>query len=123
MLLTRRRVVVDHRMQFLVVGRDGTDDGAPARRMKVREAHLKLGDEMEADGFRWYGASLRDDDGNMIGSFAVMDFPDRQSLDEWLAREPYVVGDVWRTIEIDNCAVLDPWKFSRSREFYESRQG
>ncbi len=64
-------------MQFLVVGLDGTDPEAPARRQAVRPDHLALGDAMEADGCRWYGASLRDDDGNMIGSFAVMDFPNR----------------------------------------------
>src|SRR5690348_5334508 len=105
-------------MQFLVVGLDGDDAEASARRMKVREDHLRLGDQMEADGSRWYGASLRDDDGNMIGSFAVMDFPDRSGLDGWLQREPYVVGDVWRTIEVHNCAVRDPWKFGRPKEFF-----
>lgn len=108
-------------MQFLVVGRDGTDPEAEARRMAVREQHLALGDEMEAEGSRWYGASLRDDEGKMIGSFAVMDFPGRNELDAWLAREPYVVGDVWRDIEVTICAVRDPWKFNRPREFFEDR--
>lgn len=108
-------------MQFLVIGMDGTDDEAMARRMAVREQHLALGDEMEADGSRWYGASIRDDDGKMIGSFAVMDFPSRQELDAWLELEPYVVGNVWRHIEVHNCAVRDPWKFNRTKEFFENR--
>lgn len=108
-------------MQFLVVGRDGTDPEAPKRRQAVRSQHLALGDEMEADGSRWYGASLRDDDGNMIGSFAVMDFPTRKELDDWLEREPYVVGNVWQSVEVTICAVRDPWKFNRPKEFFEER--
>ena len=108
-------------MQFLVIGHDGDDAGAPARRQAVRARHLQLGDEMEVEGSRWYGASLRDDDGNMIGSFAVMDFPSRDELDAWLEREPYVVGNVWQRIEIHRCAVRDPWKFSRPEEFFHDR--
>ena len=108
-------------MQFLVVGFDGDDEAAPVRRQKVRENHLSLGDQMEAEGSRWYGASLRDEDDNMIGSFAVMDFPDREALDAWLSVEPYVVGDVWRKIEVHACAVRDPWKFNRPQEFFEKK--
>lgn len=108
-------------MQFLVLGFDDDDDEALERRLKVREAHFKYGDEMEADGCRWYGASIRDDSGKMIGSFAVMDFPSRAELDSWLAKEPYVIGDVWRRIEIHNCAVRDPWKFGRPKDFFERR--
>lgn len=108
-------------MQFLVVGMDGTDEEATGRRMAARAQHLAFGDEMEADGCRWYGAAIRDDDGKMIGSFAVMDFPDRAALDVWLAREPYVVGDVWRDIQVFNCSVREPWKFSRPEEFFIAR--
>lgn len=32
-------------MQFLVIGKDGTDEKAMERRMAVRQAHLKLGDK------------------------------------------------------------------------------
>lgn len=87
----------------------------------MRAQHLALGDKMEADGSRWYGASLRDEDGNMIGSFAVMDFPSRAELDEWLKQEPYVTGNVWQRIEVHICAVRDPWKFNRPKEFFQTR--
>lgn len=109
-------------MQFLVLGFDGDDSEAATRRQKVRKEHLALGDEMEAQGTRWYGASLRDEGDNMIGSFAVMDFPDRESLDAWLEVEPYVTGDVWRTVEVRKCSVRDPWKFNRPQEFFENRK-
>lgn len=109
-------------MQFLVVGLDGKDEQAQDRRFAVRQQHLALGDEMEAGGFRWYGASLRDSDDNMIGSFAVMDFPSRKELDDWLTQEPYVVGDVWQDVQVFRCAVRDPWKFGRPREFFDGHR-
>ncbi len=108
-------------MQFLIIGKDGTDPEAPARRLAVREAHLKLGDEMEQSGNRWYGCVMLDDDGNMIGSMAVMDFQSEKELHEWLAREPYVIGNVWKTIEISKCNVKNPWKFNRPQSFFEER--
>lgn len=109
-------------MQFLVIGKDGDDDKAMERRLAVREAHLKYGTEMEKSGDRWYGAVLLDDDGKMIGSMAVMDFPSEQELRDWLAKEPYVMGNVWKTIEIIKCNVKNPWKFNRPQEFFENRQ-
>ena len=108
-------------MQFLVIGKDGKDEKAIERRMAVREAHLKLGDEMEASGNRWYGCVMLDDDGKMIGSMAVMDFPSEKEVQEWLAREPYVVGKVWETVEVCKCNVKDPWKFNRPQSFFEER--
>lgn len=34
-------------MQFLVIGKDGTDEKAMERRLAVRRPHLELGDKME----------------------------------------------------------------------------
>ncbi len=109
-------------MQFLVIGRDGNDDSAMARRLAVREAHLRLGDETEKSGDRWYGAVLLDDNDKMIGSMAVMDFPSEKELREWLAREPYVTGNVWQTVEVIQCNVKNPAKFNRPAEFFEERK-
>lgn len=109
-------------MQFLVIGKDGKDKKAMERRTAVRGAHLKLGDEMEASGERWYGCVMLDDSGKMIGSMAVKDFPSEKGLQEWLKNEPYVVGKVWKKIEICKCNVKRPWKFNRPQSFYESRE-
>ena len=84
-------------MQFLVIGKDGKDEKALERRMAAREAHLKLGDTMEASGDRWYGCVMLNDSGKMIGSMAVMDFPSEKELRKWLDKEPYVKGEVWKT--------------------------
>lgn len=108
-------------MQFLVIGRDGKDEEAMARRLAVREAHLALGDKMEAEGSRWYGCVMLDDDGKMIGSMAVMDFPSKKELQKWLDAEPYVTGGVWKEVEVTPCNVKQPWKFNRTQQWYENR--
>jgi uncharacterized protein len=108
-------------MQFLIIGKDGKDKKAQDRRMAAREAHLKLGDEMEASGERWYGCVMLDDNLTMIGSMAVLDFPSEKELQEYLKKEPYIVGKVWETVEVTKCNVKRPWKFNRPQSFFESR--
>ncbi len=87
-------------MQFLVVARDGTDDGAPGRRLAAREAHLAGVRRMAEDGAMICGGALLDDAGEMAGSACIVAFEDRAALDAWLASDPYVTGGVWREIEV-----------------------
>ena len=87
-------------MQFLVIGYDGTDDKAPERRLAVREAHLAGVTKMKEEGKAVYGVAILNDREQMIGSALVVDFPTRADVDAWLKSEPYVVGDVWRKIEV-----------------------
>jgi uncharacterized protein len=87
-------------MQFLVLARDGTDPGAPERRLRARPAHLANAERLQRAGHLLIGGALLDDDGNMIGSAAVAQFDSRAELDEWLRTDPYVVGDVWRDIQV-----------------------
>ncbi len=87
-------------MQFMLIAYDGTDDGALDRRLAVRAQHIALGDRLVAEGRQLFGTAILDDAGTMIGSMLVLDYPSRAALDEWLAIEPYVTGDVWRSIEI-----------------------
>ncbi|MEV6968609.1 YciI family protein [Hamadaea sp. NPDC051192] len=87
-------------MQFILIARDGTDAGALDRRLAAREAHIALGDELVARGNMLYGGALLDESDKMIGSVLVLDYPSRAELDEWLRIEPYVVGDVWREIDV-----------------------
>jgi uncharacterized protein YciI len=110
-------------MQFLVLGFDGSDDAAPARRQKARPRHIERGDELLASGNLWYGAALTGDDGSMVGSMYMVDFGDRSELDAWLETEPYVTGDVWQKVEVHPCSTRDPWQFNRPKEFFENRQG
>lgn len=110
-------------MQFLVIGRDGDDEDAMSRRLAVRQEHIKLGDELLASGNMWYGAAIVDDDGNMRGSALFMDFESEDALQEWLKKEPYVTGDVWKSLEVIKCSTRDPWQFNRPKEFFLERQG
>ena len=88
-------------MQFLVLGYDGIDEEAVARRMAVREEHLAGSRQMYAND-RWQDSgALLNDVGVMIGSFIVCDYASREALHlEWLDHEPYVVDGVWRRIEV-----------------------
>jgi uncharacterized protein YciI len=87
-------------MQFLVIAYDGTDDKAVERRMAAREAHLAGVVRMKEEGKAIYGVAILNDREQMIGSILVVDYPTRAAVDAWLKTEPYVVGDVWRKIEV-----------------------
>jgi len=92
-------------MQFLVMGYDGTDDKALDRRLAARNDHMKLVESMKSEGKHLFAAALLDESEKMIGSVLIVDFPTREDLDSWLKIEPYVVGDVWKTIEVKPCKV------------------
>jgi uncharacterized protein len=92
-------------MQFVVTAYDGNDERAMERRLSVRDAHMKLVDSMRSEGKHLYAAALLDENENMVGSILIVDFPTRTDLDAWLKIEPYVVGDVWKRIDITPCKV------------------
>jgi len=87
-------------MQFILIAYDGTDAGAPERRMKVREEHLAKVGVLKKDGVVLFGGAILDYEGKMIGSTIVYEVTDRLALDERLKDEPYITGDVWKKIEI-----------------------
>lgn len=92
-------------MQYLVIAYDGKDEEAMTRRLAVREQHLKGVEGMFREGKHLYGAAILDEKEKMIGSMMVVNFSTREELDQWLSEEPYVVGDVWKEIEIKPCKV------------------
>jgi uncharacterized protein YciI len=109
-------------MQFIVIGLDGTDKGAPERRQEVRQQHIDMGEELRQSGNMWYGAALLNDDGTMKGSMILVDFPSEKELQQWLDKEPYIVGNVWREVTIHKSNTRDPWQFNRPKEWFEQRQ-
>ncbi len=92
-------------MQFLVLGHDGVDDGAPARRQAARPEHLAHVARLKSEGHYLYGVALLDGAERMIGSAMVLEFPGRAQLERWLKSEPYVLGKVWEKIEVTACCV------------------
>lgn len=87
-------------MQFILIAYDGTDAGALERRMKVREGHLQNIDILKNNGEFKCGGAILDNEGKMIGSMIIYDFPDREALDACLKNEVYISGGVWEKIEI-----------------------
>lgn len=87
-------------MQFLLLADDGSDPEAPNRRLKVRNDHLEKIEELKRRGEFIFGGAILNDEGQMTGSMIIYDFPDRQSLDRRLNDEPYIIGGVWKKIEI-----------------------
>ena len=84
-------------MQFIVKAYDGPD--MLETRMAVRPRHLevmkKLGKQIICAG------GLLDDEGKMKGSVLVMEFENREALDDYLAKEPYVTEGIWQKIDVE----------------------
>jgi len=98
-------------MQFIVTGYDGKDDKALDRRMAARDEHLALAEKMHHTGKWLYAAAILSDKGSMIGSMIVCEFESEEALkQEWLDREPYVLGDVWEKIDIRQAKVAPFWE-------------
>jgi Uncharacterized protein conserved in bacteria len=87
-------------MQYLLLAYDGTDPGALQRRLNVREEHLNRISLLKKSGEFLFGGAILDDNGKMIGSMIIYDFPDLQSLEEKLKEEPYITKKVWEKTEI-----------------------
>jgi hypothetical protein len=68
--------------------------------MAARETHLAGVVKMKEEGKAIYGVAILNEREQMIGSVLVVDYPTRADVDAWLRTEPYVVGDVWRKIEV-----------------------
>ena len=92
-------------MYFIVKGLDGTDTEAPARRQAVRAEHLENVKGLADAGKILMAAAYIDDNEQMIGSLLIFEVNSRADIDAYLAEEPYVSGDVWRTIEVSPCKV------------------
>jgi uncharacterized protein len=87
-------------MQFLLLAYDGTDADAPKRRLNVRQEHLDKISILKKNGELLFGGAILNDEGKMIGSMIVYEFPDRADLDDRLKDEPYITKGVWQKIEI-----------------------
>jgi uncharacterized protein len=87
-------------MQFLVVAKDGTDEGALEQRERTRPAHLAGIGPLVESGNVLVGGAILSETGDMIGSMVLVEFPGRDEVDAWLARDPYVTDGVWQEVEV-----------------------
>lgn len=88
--------------QFVVRAYDG--EGMLEKRMEVRLRHLEGMERIRKHVI--CAGGLLDDEGKMKGSMLVMEFENRQELDEYLANEPYVQEHVWENIEVEPINVV-----------------
>jgi len=99
-------------MTFVLLGQDHKDPGALERRMAARPAHLEGVQILADEGKLKFGGALLNDEGTMVGSMMVLDYPSEEALrEEFLSKEPYMVQGVWETIEIRPIRVSD--KFNK----------
>lgn len=89
-------------MQFVITAYDG--EGMLAKRMEVRPLHLE-GMERLKEHLVCAGGLL-DDEGKLKGSVLVMEFQNREEVDEYLASEIYVTEHVWEKIAVERMNVV-----------------
>lgn len=89
-------------MQFIIRAYDG--EGMLDKRMEVRPRHLE-GIEKVREHVICAGGLL-DEEGKMKGSVLIMEYENREQLDNYLAHEPYVQEKVWEKIEVEHMNVV-----------------
>lgn len=89
-------------MQFIIKAYDGV--GMLDKRMEVRPRHLEGIERIRKHVI--CAGGLLDDDGKMKGSVLIMEYENREQLDEYLANEPYVQEQVWEKIEVERMNVV-----------------
>ncbi|QQS59848.1 YciI family protein [Candidatus Peregrinibacteria bacterium] len=101
-------------MQYVIIARDYQDEKALERRLSARKDHLNVNDALRKEGKAICAAALLGDVGNMNGSVLIVDFPSDEELQQWLAKEPYILGKVWESVEILPCKVAPSFLHSNT---------
>jgi uncharacterized protein len=91
--------------QYIVYAKDYTDTDALSRRMAARPAHFDGVKALKARGCFILGGALLNEQGTMIGSTMVLEFPAQSDFDAWYAEEPYILGNVWENVEIHQAKI------------------
>jgi uncharacterized protein YciI len=91
---------IEAAMLYLVIAKDGTDAGAPARRQAVRERHLEGARALAERGTLHLGGAILDDAGGMVGSALVLEATDEAAVRALLETDVYARQGVWQHYEI-----------------------
>lgn len=87
-------------MEFAIIAYNGKDAEAPARRAAALEAHRVLSQELVDSGNGHWGGGICDDEGNAIGTIKIVEFDTQDEFDDYYAREPFVVQNVWEDVTV-----------------------
>ncbi len=86
--------------QYLITALDFTEEAALERRLAAREQHLAGAKKLKADDNLIVAGAMLNNEGKMTGSTMIVQFENREDLDNWLENDPYVKGKVWEKIEV-----------------------
>ena len=89
-------------MQFVITAYDG--EGMLEKRMEVRPRHLEGMERLKKHLV--CAGGLLDETGKLKGSVLVMEFQNREEVDEYLAGEIYVQEHVWEKITVERMNVV-----------------
>jgi uncharacterized protein YciI len=87
-------------MGHVVLGWDGEDAEAPARRARVRERHLAVITRWAEAGRLSLGVPLFRAEGVIAGSLMVLGGEDEVGVKEYLAEEPFAREGVWLSYQV-----------------------
>lgn len=93
--------------QFLIHAYDYTDAQALDRRMAARPAHFEGIKKLKETGNFVLGGAILSEEGQMIGSNAVLQFETEEDLQAYLAIEPYIVQKVWEKIDVKSFRIAN----------------
>ena len=62
--------------------------------------HINGANELKEAGHLIAGGAILDEAEQMIGSTMFVEFDSKAELDQWLASDPYVTGNVWQDISV-----------------------
>ena len=89
-------------MQFVITAYDGA--GMLDKRMEVRPLHLEGMERLKSHLIAAGG--LLDEEGKLKGSVLIMEFENREEVDQYLASEIYVTKHVWEKITVERMNVV-----------------
>ncbi|MEO6915948.1 MAG: YciI family protein [Chitinophagaceae bacterium] len=87
-------------IQYVIIAKDGTDEGAHDRRMEVRPSHLEGLKVLKASNNFISGGATLDENGKMNGSVMIIQFETQDEFDAWYKTEPYITQKVWQDVHV-----------------------
>jgi len=78
------------------------------RRMSVREAHMAYV-RAQPPGFIKLAGPFLDEAGDMCGSMFIFEAEGREAIDAYLAKDPYLLGGVFDSVDVRPWRVTIPW--------------
>ncbi len=87
-------------MGYAILGWDGEDVEAAARRARARPAHLEVITRWAAAGRLSLGVPLFRPDGSIAGSLMILGAEDEVDVKEYLAEEPFARQGVWLSYQV-----------------------